>query len=43
MIAARGQSTTPMMAFDYYLMQRVEKAVENGTLAVEVLLRIVEE
>lgn len=39
MIAARGKTTTPMMAFDYYLMQRAEKAVDAGTLCIEVLLR----
>lgn len=39
MIAARGKSTTLMMAFDYYLMQRAEKAVEAGTLCIEILVR----
>jgi hypothetical protein len=39
MIAARGKTTTPIMAFDYYLMQRAQKAVESGTLCIEVLLR----
>lgn len=38
-IAAQGKTTTPMMAFDYYLMQRAEKAVDAGTLCIEVLLR----
>lgn len=39
MIAARGTTTTLMMAFDYYLMRRAEKAVGAGTLCIEVLLR----
>lgn len=39
MIAARGTTTTPMMAFDYYLMERAQKAVDAGTLCIEVLLR----
>ncbi|MBA4802282.1 MAG: hypothetical protein H2040_10500 [Euryhalocaulis sp.] len=39
MIAARGTRTTPMMAFDYYLMERAKKAAEAGTLCIEVLLR----
>ncbi len=38
MIATKGTATTPMMRFDYYLMQRAEKAVESGTLVIEVLL-----
>lgn len=38
-ISARGNSTTPMMAFDYYLMERLKKAVNADTLAIEVLLR----
>lgn len=39
MIAARGKTTTPMMAFDYYLMERAKKAADAGTLCIEVLLR----
>jgi len=39
MIAARGTTTTPMMAFDYYLMERAKKAADVGTLCIEVLLR----
>ena len=39
MIAARGTTTTPMMAFDYYLVERAKKAVDAGTLCIEVLLR----
>jgi hypothetical protein len=39
MIAERGTKTTPMMAFDYYLMERVKKSVEAGSLCIEVLLR----
>lgn len=42
MIAARGKTTTPMMAFDYYLLERVKKTVEAGTLCIEVLLRFSE-
>lgn len=38
-IAKRGTKVTPMMAFDYYLMERAEKALQAGTLAIEVLLR----
>ncbi len=43
MIAARSKTTTPMMAFDYYLIERVKKTIEAGTLCIEVLLRFVEE
>lgn len=43
MIAARGTTTTPMAAFDYYLMQRAEKAVDAGTLCIEVLLRFADD
>jgi hypothetical protein len=39
MIAKRGQRTTPMMAFDYYLMERAKKTLDAGTLCIEVLLR----
>lgn len=42
MIAARGQTTTPMMAFDYYLIERAKKAAEAGTLCIHVLLRFVD-
>jgi hypothetical protein len=38
-IAKRGKETTPMQAFDYYLVERMEKAVDAGTLCIEVLLR----
>lgn len=38
-IAARGTTTTPMMAFDYYLVERAKKAADAGTLCIEVLLR----
>ena len=38
MIAARG-TVTPMMAFDYYLLERSKTAVEAGTLCIQVLLR----
>lgn len=40
MIAALDENATPLMAFDYYLMQRTEKALAAGTLCIEVLLRI---
>lgn len=43
MIAARGTTTTPMMAFDYYLIERAKKSINAGTLCIEVLLRIVDE
>jgi hypothetical protein len=42
-IAARGTKTTPMMAFDYYLVEQFEKAITVGTLCVEVLLRFADE
>lgn len=40
MIAKRGTTTTPMMAFDYYLIERAKKTLTAGTLCIEVLLRI---
>lgn len=43
MIAARGTTTTPMMAFDYYLMERAKKAAKAGTLCIEVLLRFADD
>lgn len=43
LIAARGKITTPMMAFDYYLMERAKKAAAAGTLCIEVLLRFEED
>lgn len=39
MIAARGTKTTPIMAFDFYLMERVKRTLLAGTLCIEVLLR----
>lgn len=42
MIAARSKSTTRMIAFDYYLMKRAERAMENKTLCFEMLLRFVD-
>ena len=42
-IAERGTKTTPMMAFDYYLVERSKKAVEAGTLCIKVLLRFADE
>ena len=43
MIAARGTKTTPMMAFDYYLVERAKKTLAAGTLCIEVLLRFANE
>jgi hypothetical protein len=43
MIAVRGETTTPMMAFDYYLMERAKKAADAGTLCIHVLLRFAAE
>lgn len=43
MIAARDTAATPMLAFDYYLMQRAEKAANAGTLRIEMLLRFADE
>ncbi len=40
MIARSGTTTTSMMAFDYYLIERAKKSLETGTLSIEVLLRI---
>jgi hypothetical protein len=39
MIAKRGTTTTPMMAFDYYLVERAKKTLEADMLSIEVLLR----
>lgn len=38
MLAARGTTTTPMMAFDYWLIERAKKAAKAETLCIEVLL-----
>ena len=43
MIAARGTKTTPMMAFDYYLVERAKKTLAAGTLCIEVLLQFANE
>jgi hypothetical protein len=40
MIAARGKAITPMVAFDFYLMERFKKAIEAGTLCFEMRLHI---
>lgn len=40
MLAKRGTTTTPMMAFDYYLIERAKKSLAAGTPIIEVLLRI---
>lgn len=39
MIMARSTNTTLMMAFDYYLIERVKKTMEARTLAIEMLIR----
>lgn len=39
MIAKRGTTTTPMMAFDYYLIERAKKTLIADMLSIEVLLR----
>lgn len=43
MIVARGKAITPMMAFDYYLMERAKMATDAGTLCIEVLLRFADD
>jgi len=40
MLAKLGTTTTPMMAFDYYLIERAQKTLAAGTPIIEVLLRI---
>lgn len=39
MIATRGTTTTPMMAFDFYLIERAKLALKEQTLCLEILLR----
>ncbi len=39
MISARSKTTTPMMAFDYYLMERAKKSIELKRLCFSMLLR----
>ncbi len=43
MIAARGTTTTPMMALDYYLIERAKNSADAGTLCIEVLLRFTDD
>jgi hypothetical protein len=43
MIAERSTSVTPMMAFDYYLMERTKQALKANTLCVRVLLRFTDQ
>lgn len=43
MIAARGKTTTPMMAFDYWLIKRAEHLVSIGHPYFHVLLRFDDE
>jgi PHP family Zn ribbon phosphoesterase len=38
-IASRGKNTTPMMAFDYFLIERAKKSYNAGTLCIKVLLK----
>lgn len=42
MIARRGATTTPMMAFDYYLLERTKKTLIANMLSIEVLLRFMD-
>lgn len=42
-ISLRSDSVTPMMALDYYLMERAKKTCAAGTLSIEVLLRFSDE
>ncbi|THK42605.1 hypothetical protein E8Q33_03500 [Methylophaga sp. SB9B] len=39
MISERGTTITPLMAFDSYLTERFQQAMEAGTLCIEVLIR----
>lgn len=39
MIAARGTATTPMMAFDYYLLERTKVSLKQENLCFGMLLR----
>lgn len=43
MIAARSETITPIMALDYYLIERVKKAADSNSLNVRVLLRFEDE
>lgn len=42
-IISKGTERTPLMAFDYYLMERAGRTREAGTLCIQVLLRIQDE
>lgn len=42
MISDRGTEITPLMAFDYCLMERAQQARDAGTLCIRVLLRFQE-
>jgi hypothetical protein len=42
-ISSHGTNTSPIMAFDYYLIERTKKACQSGTLCIEVLLRFADE
>ncbi|GLS05989.1 hypothetical protein GCM10007860_31530 [Chitiniphilus shinanonensis] len=39
-ISQASEKLTPLMAFDYYLMERAKKTRDAGTLCIEVLLRM---
>lgn len=41
-ISSHSTNATLMMAFDYYLIKRAQKAYKAGTLCIEVLLRLVD-
>lgn len=40
MLSARSANITILMAFDYYLMERFKRALEAGTLCIQVLLKM---
>lgn len=40
MISRGSGKVTPLMAFDYYLMERAERTRDAGTLCIQVLLRM---
>lgn len=42
MISRGRENITPLMALDYYLMERVKQARDAGTLCIQVLLRMQE-
>src|SRR5262249_13799381 len=40
MIAEASEGSTPMMAFDYYLIKRAKAVTESGSINVDMMLRI---